>query len=140
MRNNIQTQRITSAPQRLLWRCGNYLLILALLGATGGHWAMLQTIAWGGMLVENLQTDSWRTALGKTFDGKHPCQMCQQIKAGKKTEKKSPLVELDKQLKLFCEKQSFILIAPARFELTDAAKPNYRSHLLRPPKPPPRVV
>jgi hypothetical protein len=140
MRNNRQTKCSTRAPEGLLWRCGNYLLILALLGATGGHWAVLQAIAWSGMLVENFQTDSWRSAVAKTFDGKHPCQMCNQIEAGKKTEKKSPLVELDKQLKFFCEKQSFQLAAPARFETTDSGERNYRSHLLRPPKPPPRVV
>ena len=135
-----RTPSCSSAPRGLLWRCGNYLLILALLGATGGHWAVLQTIAWSGMLIENLQADAWQTAVAKTFDGEHPCHLCHQIKAGKKAEKKAPLPELEKKLKLFCEAQKFNLIAPADFTLLCWVNLSCCYHPLRPPKPPPRVA
>lgn len=71
-------------------RLGHFLLIIALLGATGGHWAVLQTIAWAGMLASNLKTESVNTALSKTFDGEHPCQMCKAIKQGR-SEAKEPV-------------------------------------------------
>jgi hypothetical protein len=61
------TQSRSGAPRDLLWRCGNDLLILARFAATGGHWAVLQSIAWSGMLIKNLQTDSWREALVNNF-------------------------------------------------------------------------
>lgn len=32
-------------------RCGTWLVVLALVVATGGHWAVLQLCAWTGMLV-----------------------------------------------------------------------------------------
>jgi hypothetical protein len=67
-------------------RLGHVLLIIALLGATGGHWAVLQTIAWAGMLASNLKTESVNTALSKTFDGEHPCCMCKAIEQGRSEE------------------------------------------------------
>lgn len=140
MNRSTATPSRLGAPRGLLWRCGNYLLIFALLGATGGHWPLLQSIAWSGMLIENLQTDSWQEAVEKTFDGQHPCQLCHQIKAGKKAEKQSPLPELDKKLKLFCDAQEMNLIAPANFTLLALVNFSCCSQSPRPPKPPPRVV
>lgn len=140
MNHRAATHSQSSAPRGLLWRCGNYLLILALLGATGGHWAVLQSIAWSGMLMENLQTDSWQAAVAKTFDGQHPCQLCHQIQAGKKAQKQSPLPELDQKLKLFCDAQELRLIAPTDFTLLELVNFSCRFHAPRPPKPPPRVV
>jgi len=39
-------------------RIGHLLLIAGLRVATGGHWALLQTVAWTKMLADNLQTCS----------------------------------------------------------------------------------
>ncbi len=130
---------ISGRPHGLLWRAGNYLLILALFAATGGHWAVLQTIAWGGMLAENLQTDDWRAAVEKTFDGKHPCQLCHEISAGKKAEKKTPLLKTDKPFDLICERQAFHFFAPTTFEFAGETSWNYREHRAPPPAPPPRI-
>jgi len=67
------------------------LLITILLAVTGGQWAVLQSAAWAGMLVNHLRTESLASAVSKTFDGDHPCPMCKAIERGKKSEKKSDL-------------------------------------------------
>ena len=41
------------------------LLILTI----GGHWAVLQSVAWVGMAVSYSQNASFKEALQKTFDG-----------------------------------------------------------------------
>lgn len=60
---------------------------LALFLTTGGHLAILQGVAWTNMVRDFAKTESIGTALEKTFDGQHPCQLCKTITetgAGKK--------------------------------------------------------
>jgi hypothetical protein len=52
------------------------LLVLSL----GLHWALLQTVAWTGMLVTYSRDASIEEAVSKTFDGAHPCPLCKVIK------------------------------------------------------------
>ena len=49
----------------------------------GLHWSLLQTVAWVGMAVQFSKTDTLTTALGKTFDGKHPCSLCKIVQNGR---------------------------------------------------------
>ena len=72
-------------------KLGHVLLIVALVAAVGGHWAVLQSVAWTNMLAGNLRAASVTEAFEKTFDGQHPCRLCQAIKEGKKSEKKTEL-------------------------------------------------
>ena len=58
----------------------------------GLHWAMLQSVAWTVMVVERTQSSGLSVALQTTFDGKHPCPLCQVVAAGKKQEKKAEAV------------------------------------------------
>ena len=58
------------------------MLVLSL----GLHWAVLQTAAWAGMLVTYSRDGSFRDAVVKTFDGKHPCSLCRAIKQGRAAE------------------------------------------------------
>ena len=60
----------------------------ALIIAVGGHWAVLQSVAWVSMAVNYSQTDSIDVALEKTFSGKNPCKLCLAVKKGKQEEKK----------------------------------------------------
>lgn len=48
---------------------------------------VLQSVAWTRMLIANSRTDTLPTALVKTFDGKHPCKMCHQIREGREEER-----------------------------------------------------
>jgi len=67
----------------------------------GLHWALLQTVAWTGMIVSYSKEGSFQEAVSKTFDGKHPCGLCELVKAGRAEEKKqdqeqgSPTFKLD---------------------------------------------
>ncbi len=117
---------------------GHVLLILALLGATGGHWAVLQTIAWADMLATNLQTESVGAAITKTFDGAHPCKMCKQISAGKKEEKKTDLTLQIKKLEFVSLRPAWLILAPQDFQLLPESAFHFESILQRPSVPPPR--
>jgi hypothetical protein len=104
-----------SAP--VLKKLGHCLLIIALLGATGGHWAVLQTIAWADMLTKNLQTESVKAAVTKTFGGDHPCKLCKQISEGKKAEQQSEIPLQIKKLEFVTECPAFVFAAPQDFDL-----------------------
>ncbi len=118
-------------------RLGHLLLILVLLAATGGHWAVLQTVAWTNMLAHNLRTASIEEALTKTFDGKNPCTMCKQISAGKKAEKKTEFPTQAKKLEFFSERPAFIFSAPIDFRLTVSRFDRLTTWSEAPPTPPP---
>ena len=74
-------------------RAGQYFLIATLLVSTGGHLALLQTIAWGNLLVEFSSMGSFSEAVDKTFDGEHPCHLCKVVKKSKSEEDKKPLLK-----------------------------------------------
>ena len=118
-------------------RLGHVLLIVALLAATGGHWALLQTVAWSNMLADNLQTASLSEALSKTFDGKHPCQMCNEISAAKKSEKESDLPNLGRKLEFTSERPAFVFCGPTEFYLLNNLVESVVSWSEAPPTPPP---
>lgn len=119
-------------------RLGHVLLILALLGATGGHWAVLQTIAWADMLATNLQSESVSDAITKTFDGQNPCKMCKEISAGKKAEQKSELPLQLKKLEFVTERLGFVFSAPQDFRLAPGLFSELDGLTHRPSVPPPR--
>ena len=58
---------------------------------------VLQTTAWIGMAIRYSQQNGIVLGLAQTFDGAHPCSMCQAIKAANKQEqKKTTLVRIEK--------------------------------------------
>ena len=66
---------------------GFVVCLIAVAVMSGGHWFALQTVAWGRMIADFSQQDSLRTAIAKTFSGKHPCAMCLKIRKGWHQEK-----------------------------------------------------
>ena len=77
-------------------RVGILFCSLALLQILGGHWALLQTGAWVGMIVQYSQQAGLKAGLAQTFDGAHPCPVCKVIQDGKKQEqKKAPLLNAE---------------------------------------------
>src|SRR5579863_9106954 len=52
----------------VLLRAGRVLMVVTLMTMIGGHWALLQTIAWTGMMADHLQTSSVCDALSTTLD------------------------------------------------------------------------
>lgn len=67
--------------------------VVVLTLSLGLHWALLQSVAWVGMVVSYSQQDSLSTALEKTFDGRHACKLCRVVEAGRSAEK-APAVEI----------------------------------------------
>lgn len=68
----------------------------------GLHWAVLQGVAWTGMLIRNLQSEGVIEAVEKTFDGGHPCPLCRVVKKGQQEEEKKDSVPVaSKTLKKF---------------------------------------
>jgi hypothetical protein len=59
------------------------MLVLSL----GLHWALLQTIAWTGMLIIYSRDGSFQDALVKSFDGQHPCALCKMVQTGREEER-----------------------------------------------------
>lgn len=74
-------------------RLAKLLVLLAAVQLLGGHWVVLQSAAWVGMLVSYSQGESVVAALEKTFDGAHPCDLCKVVKSGRDEEQRKPVVE-----------------------------------------------
>jgi hypothetical protein len=119
-------------------RLGQILMIVALLAAAGGHWAVLQSVAWTTMLADNLQSGSMSDALVKTFDGKHPCPLCKAIAAGKQSAKKTDFTLRLKPLQFPPAPEKLALHAPSRFELLPVTNTSADALPDQPPVPPPR--
>ena len=61
-------------------RAGLGLALLSLVSLLGGDWFLLQSIAWGRMLVNYSAAYGFQEGVVRTFDGDHPCAMCCAIK------------------------------------------------------------
>lgn len=114
--------------------------VLMLVLSLGLHWALLQTVAWTGMIISYSQDASLLTAVEKTFDGKHPCCLCKTIKQGRSEERKQSQQQPASSLKLEfpLATQSLILMAPELAEVRTIVNGPCSSFRLEPPTPPPR--
>ena len=84
---------------RLLGIC---LLGLAMFSVAGGHWAVLQTVAWAQMLRDYSKDATMVEAVEKTFSGEAPCSMCKLITKARQQEEKAPAtVKVDKKAEVF---------------------------------------
>jgi hypothetical protein len=116
----------------------------ALLAMTGAHWLALQSVAWTRMLVAFSQQDSLGTALGKTFDGKHPCPICVRVQQGwqqeQKQQQKTPALRLGKAPELLWElRQLAAPPIPTSERAGVAFVPSLHPDFIEsPPSPPPR--
>jgi hypothetical protein len=116
-----------------------WLAIPLLVASLGGHWALLQTAAWVGMTIDYSQRDELTIALKKTFDGKHPCKLCQLISKGKKSERKTDARPLNPKLDLFLSLKA-IGFYPPSFPKVTAGFSQLVDRAESPPVPPPRFL
>lgn len=63
-----------------------WLVVVALIFSIGAHWALLQSLAWSGMLLSYTQEAGFARGVSMTFDGDHPCKLCKAIAAAKAPE------------------------------------------------------
>lgn len=72
------------------------LCLIAALHLVGGHWGVMQMIAWAQMLRDYSQDRGVAVAVMDTFNGEHPCPMCDKIKAGRAQEEQQKPASLPK--------------------------------------------
>jgi hypothetical protein len=72
----------------MLPRLARALVIVTLTISLGAHWAVLQSVAWTGMLVTYVKQAGISQGISMTFDGRHPCCLCKAIQKGKAEERK----------------------------------------------------
>ena len=118
--------------------------LVAVLAMLGGHWLVLQSAAWAGMIVDYSQHGSLAKAIERTFDGDHPCPLCLKIREGRQEEQKQdrklPWVKPDKGPELFYEAHtSLVPAAPTEAENTVPFVPSLHPEFIDSPlSPPPR--
>lgn len=92
------------------------------------------------MVVSYSQDASLVEALEKTFDGKHPCNLCRNIDESKRSEKKSDS-QLDmKKFEFSFVASEFVFSAPALLDEPESAINLIAAPVQSPPVPPPRQV
>jgi hypothetical protein len=126
--------------QGVFARVGKMLMVAALICAIGGHWAMLQSVAWATMLADHARTDSLGAAIEKTLDGRHPCPLCKQIAQGRKSERKTDWQAGSQKLEFPRHSVVFVFNAPVEFYLQDDFHATARLLAETPPVPPPRSL
>jgi hypothetical protein len=124
----------------MLLRLRNWVVVIGLVLATGGHWAALQSVAWLGMTIQYSRYDTFATALRKTFDGKNPCSLCKVVQEGRDTEQKQAVVSSQGKLDLFLSSINWCVQPPV---FKDELSPRFSLGCRRsesPPTPPPRLA
>ena len=124
----------------MLLRLRNWVVVIGLVLATGGHWVALQSVAWVGMTIKYSRVDGLTTGLQKTFDGNHPCNLCKVVKEGRQAEKQQALVKIEVRLDLFLSPSECTVECPV---FADEPTPLLVHGYFRadqPPTPPPRFA
>ncbi len=116
------------------------LTVLMLVLTMGLHWALLQTVAWTGMLVSYSRAGSFTEAVSKTFDGQHPCCMCKAIESGRKAEREQSQEKSTPDAKIKCvlPLEAVFLYSPRSSELPAPLPAVFHSFQPEPQTPPPR--
>lgn len=94
------------------------------------------------MLTDNLQRTNVLQAVSDTFDGEHPCTMCQAIKLGRAAEQPQDqgLVKPGFKLELSLVPPTAIFIRTQPREWISSAEFQFTSSREGPPKPRPRTL
>lgn len=126
-----------------MFAAARWIMVLGLMVSIGLHTVVIQSTAWASMLITySIQKGSVAQAVAETFDGEHPCPLCQLAKkAGSMPadDKQAPKADGKIKLHLIADAVSAIVISapppqvfPVRAEV--------RSFVLSqsPDTPPPR--
>jgi hypothetical protein len=122
---------------RKLSKC---LVVVALVLATGGHWALLQTVAWVGMAIQFSQTDDFSTALSKTCDGKHPCKICKVVEDGRKSTPEQEMQKTQTKFDFFCGARTLFTVPTLDYPVVTFSPSTLLPRTEAPPLPPPRFA
>jgi hypothetical protein len=133
--------RAARRGRRGLRLAGAIASLLAIFLSAGGHWAVLQSLAYTRMLVEFAQEDSWSVAVKKTFDERYACPLCPKIRDGYNSERKVPRTLSGERLPEFvAPTATHFFSLPATIADFPLISSLHNDFFTVPPKPPPRVV
>jgi hypothetical protein len=121
-------------------RLAVFLCVIAVFQLIGGHWAVLQATAWVSMLVKYSQSEGMEAGISKTFDGKHPCDLCLSIAKNKQTEKKQSARIDAAKIYLVASAQRWVLQPPCSSWRLRTTIVWLLGHDRSPPVPPPRAA
>ena len=116
-----------------------WFLIGMLLVSMGGHLMLLQTIAWGNMLVDFSSKSSLSEAVDKTFDGEHPCPLCKVVNKTKSEEEKKSVIKAEMKMEIALPapvKVPFPRSSELVFRVTEYSGTFTEVHLAVPMQPP----
>ena len=120
-------------------RFAQWLVAMTLVVSLGGHWVLLQGLAWTTMLARFSQTMPLTEAVASTFDGKHPCSLCLAVQKGQQEEQKKSKLQPLQKLVLILDAQVLALIPPPPLPQGSQLVEALRSRAEEPPRPPPRM-
>ena len=120
-------------------RLTHIIVLAAFVFSCGGQWYVLQCVAWIKMMHDYAQIVPFTEAVGMTFSGQYPCEICKAI-AEKKQAENDKICSLEKYEKKFFPPLSVALVRPGATDLPEY--PDYLTSLQArsepPPTPPPR--
>ncbi len=108
--------------------------------ACGGHWLVLQSVAWGGMIVEYSRTAGLTLGVEKTFDGQHPCDFCKVIQKSKHSEQTRDAQLIASKLELFYAAEPSLVMPPLKSLKHSVSDRFADTRMKSPAVPPPRVA
>jgi hypothetical protein len=111
----MKPKQVSMMPKSpLLHQFASAAMGLALFLVMGGHYALIQTVAWTTMLRDFSRTGSLTEAVSKTFDGEHPCPLCKKIFQAHTAEEKTSLsIKAEKKTEVFVVQKSARIPLPA---------------------------
>lgn len=137
---NVLTEANRGLESLVLSGVAKPVLAIALALSLGFHWALFQSVAWVTMVVDYSQNGTLFEALAKTFDGKHPCNLCRQIAKGKQSEKKPDTRPGRAKLEFSHARTTFVFTPPNCFWTVRPAEALEHTVTHRPAVPPPRAL
>jgi hypothetical protein len=118
------------------------LICVAFFALAGGHWVVLQMIAWAQMVRDYSKSVPIAEAIVRTFSGEYPCGMCTRISAERQKEEKAPaVVKVEKNAEICPFSAREILSAPEgrRYSYPNPRQVALVERLEAPPVPVPIV-
>jgi hypothetical protein len=124
-------------------KLGQIAVAVAMFSIIGGHWAVLQTVAWTAMIIEGSRTSSLAVAVSETFRGDKPCSLCHAVQEGRKQEQNLPAtIQADKKIDKFLARSPATVPppAPTHFRYPLVPRETLPSRTPEPPVPVPRFA
>ena len=125
--------------QPVLRNVSRWILIGLLALTVGGQWFILQSAAWAGMIVSYSKSATLTEAIGKTFDGQHPCPLCKFVARSQGHEKKQEMQQPPKA-DFFLNAVFVVRFGLRPFAGHPPAQVLVLARCEAPPLPPPRAV